>query len=211
MEYKKYPRTYHLPFSKGYTSDDKVLKDLSWFEGKTIEISEKMDGENTTMYTDKYYARSIDSIDHKSRHYVKGIWSNIKHDIPKGWRICGENVYAKHSIFYDNLDSYFLVYSIWDEFNNCLNINETNEFCELLGLYRVPIIKIELFNELSLINLSNTLDLSKTEGFVIRSIDSFNYSQFKNNVAKFVRPNHVTSSNHWMNEKIVPNILKPKK
>lgn len=211
MDYKKYPRTYHLPFSKGFTSDDKVLKYLSHFEGKTIEISEKMDGENTTMYSDKYFARSIDSIDHKSRHYVKGIWSNIKHEIPKGWRICGENVYAKHSIFYDNLDSYFLVYSIWNEHNNCLDIIETNEFCELLGLKRVPIIKAEPFNEQNLINLSNNLDLNKTEGFVIRNVDSFNYNEFKNNVAKFVRPNHVTSSNHWMNEKIVPNILKNNK
>lgn len=210
MEYKKYPRTYHLPFSKGFTSDDKVLKDLSNFEGKTIEISEKMDGENTTMYSDKYFARSIDSVDHKSRHYVKGIWSNIKHDIPNGWRICGENLYAKHSIFYDNLDSYFLVYSIWDENNNCLDVNETNEFCNLLGLHRVPVIKIELFNEYSLMKLSESLNLSKTEGFVIRNIDSFDYTNFKNNVAKFVRPNHVTSSSHWMNEKIVPNILKQK-
>ena len=27
MKYKKYPRTFHLPFSKGSTSDDKFLKD----------------------------------------------------------------------------------------------------------------------------------------------------------------------------------------
>ena len=28
MKHKKYPRTFHLPFSKGSTSDDKFLKDL---------------------------------------------------------------------------------------------------------------------------------------------------------------------------------------
>ena len=37
MRYK-YPRTYHLPFSPGFTSDDKVLKDDSSFRGKEIVV-----------------------------------------------------------------------------------------------------------------------------------------------------------------------------
>ena len=52
MRYK-YPRTYHLPFSPGFTSDDKVLKDDSYFRGKEIVVTEKMDGENVSIYQKK--------------------------------------------------------------------------------------------------------------------------------------------------------------
>ena len=43
---QKYPRTYHLPWSLGATSDDKILKDTSCFDDKIVIITEKLDGEN---------------------------------------------------------------------------------------------------------------------------------------------------------------------
>ena len=50
MERVKYPRTYHLPYSKGYTSDDKVLTSDNQFQTMDVVVTEKMDGENTTIY-----------------------------------------------------------------------------------------------------------------------------------------------------------------
>lgn len=132
----KYPRTYHFEWSEGCTSDDKIQYDLSNFENKEIIITEKMDGENTAMMKDCIYARSLDSNNHISRNYVKGIWGNIKHEIPDGFRICGENMYAKHSIHYNNLKSYFLVFSIWNN-EECLSWDETLEYCDLLNLTTV--------------------------------------------------------------------------
>lgn len=108
----KYPRTYHVEWSEGKTSDDKTQFDLSNFYNKEIVITEKMDGENTSMTNESFYARSLDSNNHPSRGYVKSIWGNIKHEIPNNFRICGENLYAQHSIKYNNLPSYFLVFSI---------------------------------------------------------------------------------------------------
>lgn len=92
--YKKYPRTPHLPFSLGVQSDDKVLKSISHFEGKDIIITEKMDGENTTMYSNHIHARSIDSKHHPSRDYVKQLHANIKYMIPSNMRLIGENMFA---------------------------------------------------------------------------------------------------------------------
>ena len=109
----KYPRTYHFEWSPGKTSDDKTQFDLSNFEDKCIVITEKMDGENSTLMRDYIYARSLDSKDHLSIHWLKGLWGNIKYLIPDNWRICGENSYAKHSIFYENLPSYFMVFSLF--------------------------------------------------------------------------------------------------
>lgn len=105
--YYKYPSTFHLPWSQGITNDDKILKNLSNFYNKKIVVTIKMDGESCTMYRDKIHARSIDSKNHPSRHWVKQFHSTIKYNIPKNWRICGENLFAKHSIFYNNLPSFF--------------------------------------------------------------------------------------------------------
>ncbi len=56
----KYPRTYHLPYSPGATSDDKKLSS-NWFEnykGRQIIITEKLDGENTCMNHYDVFSRS---------------------------------------------------------------------------------------------------------------------------------------------------------
>ena len=134
-DFYKYPRTYHFSWSPGLQNDDRRQEDYSVFETSPsgIVASLKMDGENTNMYSDRIHARSIDSKDHPSRHYVKGIWGDIRHSIPTGWRICGENLYGKHSIFYEDLESYFQVFSIWDETNTCLDYGTTQEVCKELG------------------------------------------------------------------------------
>jgi len=43
----KYPRTYHLPWSPGVNSDDRIIQDLSGVKGKEVIVTLKMDGENT--------------------------------------------------------------------------------------------------------------------------------------------------------------------
>jgi ATP-dependent RNA circularization protein (DNA/RNA ligase family) len=207
-DFYKYPRTYHLPWSLGSTSDDKFLENTNSFEGKTIVITEKMDGENTNMYPDRYHARSIDSKDHESRHYVKSIWGRIKHEIPDGWRICGENLYAKHSIFYDKLPDYFMVFSIWDENNDYIGWFETEEICKSLGLITVPFIDVCVYNEQYLRELASKIDIEHQEGYVISNFRPFNYNNFADNVAKYVREKHVTTDQHWMFEKVIPNKLK---
>ena len=63
----RYPRTYHLPWSPGATDDDRVLPDVRHFEGQEVVVTAKMDGEQTTMYTDYLHARSIDWSRHPSR------------------------------------------------------------------------------------------------------------------------------------------------
>lgn len=204
----KYPRTYHLPTSPGCTSDDKRLDNIDHLLGKRMVVTEKMDGENYTLYPHHSHARSLDSGPHESRDWVKGLWGNIKHEIPTGWRICGESLYAKHSIHYDNLDSYFLVYSIWDDTNTCLSWDDTVTTCEMLGLKTVPVIFTGIINKTILENIVNSLDTNKIEGFVVRNEMGFKFEHFAFNVAKWVRNNHVQTGSHWMNEKIEVNKLK---
>ena len=67
----KYPRTPHLPWSPGASQDDVFSLDARHFEGQTVIITEKMDGENTTLYRDYLHARSVDGRHHPSRNWVK--------------------------------------------------------------------------------------------------------------------------------------------
>lgn len=164
---------------------------------------------NCTMYNDHIHARSLESKDHPSRHFVKGIWSSVKHRIPEGWRICGENLFAKHSIHYQDLDSYFQVFSVWNEKNVCLDWFNTGVFCRSLGLKTVPMIWTGKYDKHDICDFFTTYRNNRDiEGYVIRLSDEFHYDDFDKSVAKFVRKNHVQTDEHWMNQKMVPNHLK---
>lgn len=88
--YRKYPRTFHLPWSRSKTDDDRILRDTSHFVGKEIVVTEKLDGENTSLYRDYMHARSIDSRDHPSRHWVKMLHGSIAHLLPPATASCGK-------------------------------------------------------------------------------------------------------------------------
>lgn len=202
----KYPRTYHLPSSPGKTYDDKVLTSMSSFLGRQVVITEKMDGENTTMYQERIHARSLDSRHHDSRAWVKQFWSEIRFNIPRGYRICGENLYARHSISYQNLSSYFLGFSVWDENNFCLSYSETLDWMELIGVQHVPVLYIGEFT-LEVLEEMSGFDSSSQEGFVVRLEEAFSFTDFSISVAKYVRPEHVTTDAHWMRGAWVKNGL----
>lgn len=125
-------------------------------------------------------ARSIDSMHshHPSRSYIKQLHGQIKHMIPEGVRICGEDVYAKHAIYYPTLTSYFYVFAVF-EGNTCVACWPHSCFGEEEG-----------------------------EGYVVRLTTSFYKSDFSKSVGKFVRPAHVSlGTPHWMSQEIIPNKL----
>lgn len=195
----KYPRTYHVFWSEGMHDDDRMLKSMDNFVGKRVIVSTKMDGENANLYSDGIHARSIDGRHHYSRDWVKNFWGSISGDIPENWRICGENLFAKHSIGYDNLDTYFYGFSIWNERNICLSWDETLEWFSLIGITPVPVLYDGLYDEKAIRALYDPkVHYNTREGYVVRLADSFSYGQFRNSVGKFVRKNHVATSAHWM-------------
>lgn len=207
-DYVKYPRTFHLPWSEGVTDDDKVLKDCSCFENKRVIVTEKLDGENSTLYKNYYHARSIDGRNHWSRGWIKNLQSKIGYEIPEGWRFCGENLYATHSIKYDNLESYFYLFSIWNDKNECLNWTDTKAYADILEIPTVPVLYDGVFNEDIIKNLYKESDRNKKEGYVVRLEESFPYIRFSSSVAKFVRKQHVGTSHHWFFTASEQNILK---
>jgi len=204
----KYPRTPHVPWSLGVTKDDKIIKSTKDFMGKEVVVTEKMDGENFTLYPDYCHARSIDSGNHNSRDWIKKLSQEIGYKIPEGFRVCGENVYAEHSISYAGLPSYFLVFSIWDN-NYCLSWEDTVYFAQELNLTCVPVLYNGLYDEKLIQGLftGESKCGGSQEGYVVRLAGSFALGDFSKSVMKFVRKNHVTSEVHWTNKKVQKNSL----
>ncbi len=208
-EYIKYPRTHHLSFSSKVTDDDRVLDNEKHFEGKRVIVTEKLDGECSTLYPNYMHARSIDGQNHPSRNWLKNFHRQMSYNIPDDWRVCGENMYAKHTVYYENLKTYFYAFSIWNEKNECFSWDDTKFWAELLELQLVPVLYDGLWNE-SLIKEFCKDD--KREGFVIRIADSFSYGDFRKSVAKFVNPkfrNKLKEEDtyHWRYSMITPNKL----
>ncbi|WP_195575123.1 RNA ligase family protein [Paenibacillus sp. 1001270B_150601_E10] len=205
----KYPKTMHLPWSRSYTDDDRILRNTDHFIGQEVVITEKMDGENTTMYTDFIHARSLDSKDHSSRHYVKTLHGGIKYRIPEGYRLCGENVYARHSISYLSLPGYFMLFSVWNEHNLCLSWDDTAAWAKQLSIPLVPVLYRGMWSEQAAKLCYTKLSRcgGEQEGYVVRLASAFPYSEFKNAVAKFVRKNHVQTDEHWLNKPVESNRL----
>jgi ATP-dependent RNA circularization protein (DNA/RNA ligase family) len=123
-------------------------------------------------------------------------------------------MYAKHSIHYTDLESYFYVFSVWDEKNMCLPLTETRKFCKELGLTHVKVACIiEDFGTGTLMEVLESIYCSIVndgqEGIVVRNVESYYYDDFQKNLAKAVRKDHVQKGAvHWATASIIPNLLK---
>ncbi len=202
----KYPRTPHLPWSEGTDDEDKILSSIDHFENKGVVVTLKYDGENFSLYHDFLHARSADSRDHLSRHWLKAFHSQIRELIPESYRVCGENLFAKHSIYYEDLESYFYGFSIWRN-DFCLDWNSTAQMFTTIGIIPVKVIYYDIFDKAKIISAYAPYK-ERHEGYVIRLAGSFKYNEFDKSVAKFVRKDHIQTDKHWMFSKITKNKLK---
>jgi hypothetical protein len=212
---QKYPRTHHLPWSDTIGPDgDHVLRDVSVFAGQEIVVTEKLDGENTTLYASHLHARSLDSRHHPSRDRVKALHAQLARFIPSGIRISGENCFAKHSITYTCLPAHFVVFAVW-EGTTCLSWDETVAFVTDLEIRSgeklpvAPLLYRGLWDERKVraLQTGNSQFGGAQEGYVVRLAGQIELDQWHRSIAKYVRPNHVQSGPHWMFAPIVPNEL----
>lgn len=238
----KYPRTHHLPWSDTIGPDgDHVLRDLNCFRGHEVVVTEKLDGENTTLYRTHLHARSLDGRHHPSRGWIKAFHARMCHLIPAGWRICGESLYALHSIHYQALPSYYIVFAVHDG-ERFLSWDDTVDFCASLSvpsrhdlgitdpgdvesaqadsnrtlisgdsplLMTAPLLYRGPWNEKKVKACFSGRSSygGAQEGYVVRRSEAFLEADFQRSVAKYVRPNHVQTDQHWMLKPVVKNLL----
>lgn len=217
MRYK-YPRTFHFPFSPGADKSDKILESLDAFEKPELQnvvTTIKMDGENTTLYHDYWHARSMTQNQHLSRNWLAAFHATIQHLIPPEIRICGENLYATHSIHYKNLPSYFQVFGIW-EGDKCWSWEDTEQFCQDMKLDTVPVLskgrwqgQTATYHWFESLLKTNFME-DDVEGIVVRLDKEIKLDEWPTQCAKMVRANHIQTDQHWMSKPVQKNGLKPK-
>jgi len=212
MEHFKYPKTPHLPWSEGLQEDDVFINSLDKFKGEEIVVTEKMDGECTSMYSDYIHARSLDSRHHASRSYVKLVHARVSHQILGNYSLSGENCYAEHSIHYSALPDWFLAFGyfyqngpqLWS-----LSWDYVEEMAKQLDLITVPVLYRGTFDEEKVRNCITGISRcgGEQEGYVVRVTRAFQVQEFASVMAKYVRAGHVQTDEHWMNKPIIVNGL----
>jgi len=77
----------------------------------------------------------------------------------------------------------------------------------LLGLKAVRVLYRGPWDRQKLIDLAGSIDRGQCEGYVARVARRFRAHEFSRVVGKFVRKNHVQTSEHWMSGPVIPNKL----
>lgn len=200
----KYPRTVHLPWSNP-EFDDIIInrgRDFSLLQSLSdIIVTEKLDGQIYSIYKNYAHARSLEDNHHASASYIKSaIIPNIQALISENMRINGEYMYPTHSIYYDQLKSYFYIHSIFIG-ATVLSWDETCKISDSLNFPVTPVLYRGIYDEKIIKKLytgKSQIENSLQEGYVIRNAEKFRKDDWQQNVAKYVRPNHVTKdTQNW--------------
>lgn len=118
-ELPKYPRTYHIHGSKGCI--DKNSVPFPKCEGTRLIIEEKVDGScvsvgflNGEMYVHHRNTLATGPEFDLFKRFLKANEEELYCILDERYIMYGEWLYAKHTIFYDDLPSYFLEYDVYD-------------------------------------------------------------------------------------------------
>lgn len=207
----KYPRTYHVPFSPGATSDDKRLSEedfLKHFTHKRLIFTEKLDGEGSTITHFDCYARSHGAPT-RSPWSINlwgddGIMWRVKDSLGEDETIYGENLYGEHSIHYDRLTDYFHIFAANNGYM-WYSWEDVELMGRILNLPTVPFLgtgyvtTVEELKDVIEAYMKEPSAYGDTkEGIVIRVMDAFpTDDDFSHYVCKYVRANHVQTDEHW--------------
>ena len=124
---KKFPRTPHLEGSRLQPGDEDLSQiPFSEILGKNIVVEEKIDGANSAISFTDGKQLLIQSRGHylvggyRERHYnLLKQWANVHREelfsaLGCRYVMFGEWMFAKHTIFYDELPHYFVEFDIYD-------------------------------------------------------------------------------------------------
>jgi hypothetical protein len=208
MDRRKYPRTYHLPFSPGTTSDDRIAAEVSALFREPVVITEKLDGENTCLNRFGVFARSHGAPTRNPwAAYLQERWRALKGALGD-LELFGESLYAVHSIEYTGLDQHYFLFAIRDG-DRWLSWDDVEAYAAILDLPTVPVLFRGSVNEAGFRPLVESLvaapsaksnpDVcqSQREGVVARVARELLDDEFATHVFKWVRKDHVQTTEHW--------------
>ena len=153
-ELRKYPRTPHLQGSKLQPGDEDLQQvPLRRLHGRHVVVEEKVDGANCAVSFGPQRELRLQS----RGHYLEGGPREEQFGLLKTWAACrahdlgerlgeryilyGEWLYAKHTVFYDQLPHYFLEFDIYDrERDLFLDTKTRRELLDGSAVRSVPVL-----------------------------------------------------------------------
>jgi len=172
----KYPRTHHIQGSR-FQPGDEDLKSvpLSQIQDRPLVIEEKMDGANSGISFSKTGELLLQSRGHflfgghREKHFnLFKQWAGALQDRLYGvlkdrYVMYGEWLYAKHTVFYNNLPHYFMEFDILDKSNGRFLDTQTRK----KKLKDLPIASVSVLNEGSVKSVLDLHNLLGPSGFIL--------------------------------------------
>ena len=209
----KFPRIAHLPWSPGGTADDSRVVDVDPFLGRRVVVLEKLDGSNIMFSRDEFFARSHSGAPaHPAFSRTKAAHAALRHAIDSGVAVFLEDCSAVHSIRYSfGLPSYWFVLSVRDSaYGAWWPWDAVGMMARELGLPTPPVLFDGVFRaEADLRGATESLARLPSafgpdrEGVVVSLAEGDPRASYGKDgmvfetVAKWVRPGHVQTDEHW--------------
>ena len=222
----KYPRTPHLAGSRVQAGDEELkVVPLEELKGRPLVIEEKLDGSNTGISFDADGMLVLQS----RGHVLTGGARERQFDLFKRWAswrqvalweilrsrylMYGEWLYARHTIFYDELPHYFLEFDILDR--------ETEEFLSTERrrgmLAGSPVLSVPVLHEgpVKALKLDGLLGRSRCSSSELMEGLYIKWEEGGRVVGryKYLRDSFLQAAadaeTHWMDRPIEPNRLRP--
>ncbi len=158
----KYPRTKHLEGSRLQPGDEDLDQvPLDWYRDRHVVVEEKLDGANCGIRFDAEGRMSLQSRGHvlrggaRERHFALfKTWAPTHRDalwaaLGSRYVMYGEWLYAKHTIYYDQLPHFFLEFDILDtETGSFLETDRRVQLLQGTPIRSVPVLRRGLGREL---------------------------------------------------------------
>jgi len=185
--------------------------------GGKVFIEEKMDGANTGIIRHKrgIHLQKRGSLVGTSEHEQFNFFCNWAHQknyeklmkLPQKYIVYGELMYAVHTIYYDKLPDYFLVFDIWNG-QSWLDRDEQDIFCNDYEFSQVPLIAkgTVTLNYLHKLIPDKSAYGDTAEGIVVKRYRNRGYIRGKIVKKKFIKT--LEESEHWQRYNVRRNKLK---
>ena len=215
--FRKYEKTFRILVPQVNVKGKHFLsqKELQGLLNGKVTITEKLDGANTGIIRTKDWFRLqkrgslVDASEHEQFNFFKA-WADTHCEsllkIPKNFRVYGELMRCVHTIHYQHLPDWFLVFAVYDDDKSrYLPWPQVEDLCNVLGLCTVPLVALDTYVEkldiFDLIPNPSAYADGPAEGVVV-----WNYrKQLRGKLVREAFVKHMDESVHWTSQKMQHN------
>ncbi len=151
----KYPRIYRIPHPSGYRHRGKRYlgwKELAELFNGLVYVEEKLDGSQFSIVKENgeilVYSRGGNIVDRHEPPAYDGIWNWVyAHyasliELPEHYVLYGEWLRVKHTVYYDLLPDWAVIFDVYDSFKGgFLGFEEKLKVIKVLGLVAPPLVR----------------------------------------------------------------------